>query len=166
MMRNPTDIWLQVLLRVLPSIILLGLAFIAATDRKTREQWANLLYQVGSIRPDQREDPKIQQGVRVPFFILSALLLIWPVYYYLWITRPIPITATVYSTKAQPTAPVDNSASNAVSSTPGSNGPTSIYNTGAASSPAANASGTPGATQAPATPAPKTNIYGTPLAPQ
>lgn len=163
-MRNPTDILVQVLLRLLPSIVLLGLAFIAASDRKTREQWANLLYQVGSIRPNQREDPKIQQGVRVPFLVLSGLLLIWPIYYYLWITRPIPITATVYTTK--PTTPETNSASNAVSSTPSNAGTgTSIYGTGTSATPAANASGTPGSTQAPATPAPRTNIYGTPLSP-
>lgn len=79
-------------IRFLPTILLIGLAFVAASDKKTGRQWANLLYQMGSIRPDQREDPKIQSGVKLPFFVLAFLLLflpahLGPISYYQWVTH-------------------------------------------------------------------------------
>lgn len=40
------------------------------------------MYQVGSIRADQRDDSKIQSGVKWPFFLVALLLLVWPIQYY------------------------------------------------------------------------------------
>jgi hypothetical protein len=70
------EVSLQLLLRLLPSIILVALAFIAASDRKTRERWTDLLYQAGSLRPEQRSDARIQSKVKWPFLIMAAILLI------------------------------------------------------------------------------------------
>lgn len=80
------------LLRFLPSLLVLGLAFVAAADKKTGRQWANLLYQMGSVRPDQRDDPKIQAGVKWPFFVIAFALLflpshLGPISYYRWVTN-------------------------------------------------------------------------------
>jgi hypothetical protein len=80
------------ILRFLPSILVLGLAFVAASDKKTGRQWANLLYQMGSVRPDQRDDPKIQSGVKWPFIVIAFALLflpshLGPIDYYQWVTR-------------------------------------------------------------------------------
>ena len=79
-------------LRFLPTILVLGLAFVAASDKKTGRQWANLLYQMGSVRPDQRDDPKIQSGVKWPFIVIAFGLLflpshLGPISYYQWVTR-------------------------------------------------------------------------------
>lgn len=77
-----SEVLLGILLRTLPAIAVFALAFVAAIDKNTRERWGNLLYQVGSIRPDQREDPKIGRGVKWPFFIVALGLLIWPIQYF------------------------------------------------------------------------------------
>lgn len=88
---------LPFMLRFLPPLIVLGLAFLAASDKKTREHWANLMYQAGSVRPDQRDDPKVQGGVKWPFIVLAFLLLflpakIGPLSYYRWVTdKPEPV---------------------------------------------------------------------------
>lgn len=79
-------------LRFLPTLLLIGLAFVAASDKKTGQQWANLLYQMGSIRPDQRDDPKIHGGVKLPFFVLAFAMLflpshLGPISYYQWVTH-------------------------------------------------------------------------------
>jgi hypothetical protein len=79
-------------LRFLPTLLLIALAFVAASDKKTGRQWANLLYQMGSIRPDQRDDAKIQSGVKLPFFVLAFAMLflpshLGPVSYYRWVTN-------------------------------------------------------------------------------
>ena len=63
------------ILRFLPTVLLIALAFVAASDKKTGRQWANLLYQMGSVRPDQRDDPKIHSGVKLPFFVLAFVML-------------------------------------------------------------------------------------------
>ncbi len=73
---------LALALRCLPALLVFILAFIAASDRRTRAQWSQLMYQVGSIRADQRDDPKVQSGVKWPFFLVALLLLIWPVQFY------------------------------------------------------------------------------------
>jgi hypothetical protein len=83
---------LPFVLRFLPTILVLGLAFVAASDKKTGRQWANLLYQMGSVRPDQRDDPKIQSSVKWPFIVIAFGLLflpshIGPIDYYQWVTR-------------------------------------------------------------------------------
>lgn len=79
-------------LRFLPSIIVLALAFVAASDKKTGQQWANLLYQMGSVRPDQRDDPKIHSSVKWPFVVMAFGLLflpahLGPISYYRWVTH-------------------------------------------------------------------------------
>ncbi len=80
------------ILRFLPSLLLIGLAFVAASDKKTGRQWANMLYQMGSVRPDQRDDPKIHSGVKLPFFVLAFAMLflpshIGPISYFRWVTN-------------------------------------------------------------------------------
>jgi hypothetical protein len=83
---------LPFILRFLPAILIFALAFVAASDKKTRQQWANLLYQAGSVRPDQRDDPKVQNSVKWPFIVLAIGLLflpnkLGPVSYYRWVTN-------------------------------------------------------------------------------
>ena len=141
------DSWIQLCLRLLPSIIFCGLGFYAATDRKTRERWGDLLYQVGSIRPDQREDPQIGKGVKWPFFIIAFLLLIWPISYYRVATRVFEVKSDVY-TKSRPTTVYDQAANSATNSA-------SEAADNSASNSASNPT-TPGSTSQP------TNVYGQP----
>lgn len=91
------DAWLQILLRALPAVIVLVLGFVAATDKKTRLQWNNVLYQIGSIRPDQREDLQLGRGVKWPFFVVALFLLIWPIQYYRLATRTFEVKSDIYS---------------------------------------------------------------------
>ena len=79
---------------MLPALVVCALAFVAAADKKTRERWGQLLYQVGSIRPDQRDDPKVGRGVKWPFFVVALGLLIWPVQYFRHATVTIDPTQT------------------------------------------------------------------------
>lgn len=100
-----SDQYLQLLIRLLPALIVLALGFVAASDPKTRERWTSLLYQMGSLRPEQRDDANIQKGVRIPFFIVAALLLIWPVNYYRHSTRVFAISPTAYGQSTASTNP-------------------------------------------------------------
>lgn len=83
------EILLGLFLRMLPALVVVALGFVAVGDKKTRNQWNNLLYQIGSIRPDQKEDAKIGSGVKWPFFLVAIGLLIWPIQYYRHATRTI-----------------------------------------------------------------------------
>ncbi len=156
-----TDAWLQIILRALPAIIVIVLGFVAATDKKTQLQWNNVLYQIGSIRPDQREDAQVGRGVKWPFFVVALFLLIWPIQYYRLATRTFEVKSDIYSTTRKPPTIYDkktetNPATNAV--TPD----------------ATPATGTPTATQPEVAPPPDTaaspaansasgrNIYGQP----
>jgi hypothetical protein len=143
-----TDQLLQLLIRLLPSIIVLALGFVAVSDQKTRERWTSLLYQLGSLRPEQRSDANIQKGVRIPFFIVAALLLIWPINYYRHITRVFEISPTAYGPNTPKFNPYGN---NAASATPG-----------AADNTAAGAVATPmpGSVTAPTIAAPTFSPYG------
>jgi hypothetical protein len=96
------DAWLQIVLRMLPAIIVIVLGFVAATDKKTRLQWNNVLYQIGSIRPDQREDLQVGRGVKWPFFIVALFLLTWPIQYYRLATRTFEVKSDIYSTARKP----------------------------------------------------------------
>lgn len=82
-----SEVFVSVLIRALPAIIVFALGFIAATDKRTRNQWCNLLYQVGSIKSSQKEDVKIGSTVKWPFFVVAAFLLAWPVKDYIHSTR-------------------------------------------------------------------------------
>lgn len=111
------DNWIQFLLRFLPAIVLIGSGFYAATDKKIYAQWCNLLYQLGSIRPDQREDPKIGDSVKWPFFVVALLTLWLPFSFYRLATRRFEIKSDIYSKPAtiydkQPANAISNSASN------------------------------------------------------
>lgn len=143
-----TDAWIQLLLRTLPALIVFGLGFIAATDKKSRERWGDLLYQVGSIRPDQRTDEKIGRGVKWPFFVVALLLLWWPIAYYRVATRVFEVKSDIYSKPQNPTI-YDNTANATTNSTPGS---------------AVNSNATANTTtpSTPATPPQGSNIYGQP----
>lgn len=44
--------------------------------------WVDILQRTGSINQVQSEDDEVRKGVRLPFFILSGLFLIWPILYY------------------------------------------------------------------------------------
>lgn len=141
------DSWIQLLLRLLPSLIVFGLGFFAATDKKTRERWGDLLYQVGSIRPDQREDPKIGKGVKWPFFAIALLLLAWPISYYRVATRVFEVKSDIY-TNARP-ATVYDQASNTVTNSASEATSNSVSNS-------ASDSTTPASSSQP------TNVYGQP----
>lgn len=82
------------LLRLLPAVLVFAMAFFAMADRKTRERWNSLLYQIGSIRPDQREDVKIGRNVKWPFFVVAAALLLWPIQFYRHATRTLDAAAS------------------------------------------------------------------------
>jgi hypothetical protein len=161
------EVSLQLLLRLLPSIILVALAFIAASDRKTRERWTDLLYQAGSLRPEQRSDARVQSNVRWPFFIMAAILLIWPIRYYFYATRTIGIQ-TNSLTRAVP-----NSSSLTRGTAPSTNSTTDPAATNSVGQPfgappAPPMPGQPGGQVNSATsaaPAPRTNMMGTPLPP-
>lgn len=105
------DSWIQLLIRALPALVVFILGFVAAADAKTRARWGNLLYQIGSVRPDQREDPKIGSGVKWPFFVVALALLIWPINYYRVATRRLEIKSDIYS-NPQPRTIYDNNAAN------------------------------------------------------
>jgi len=94
-----TEFWLAVMIRTLPAVVVFGLAFIVAADKKSRERWADWMYQLGNIRSDQREDPQVQRGVRLPFFVAAVLLLIIPIrfYWYLSPTRSLGIVAPAHT---------------------------------------------------------------------
>ena len=85
------DVLIQVLLRLLPSLAVFALGFYASTDRATREQWVDLLYKAGSLRPDQKDDPSKQKSVRVPFFVVAAALLLWPLLFYMHSTKVVEV---------------------------------------------------------------------------
>jgi hypothetical protein len=146
-----SDLWFQTLLRLLPALLVTVLAFIAANDPRTRERWANLLYQAGSIRPEQREDLSVQRGVRLPFFIVAAALLIWPILYFRYATRTYEVTSDLYSRPAAPAAtPNPNAPTSTVTATPS----TSVYGNAVTGNAGPQATSTPGV---------RTNLYGTPM---
>ena len=99
------EILLGLFLRLLPTMCLIALAFIAASDKKSREQWANLMHQIGSIKPAQRSDPKVQSGVRWPFIAVAAIFLIWPIRYYQHATRVIEVKTNPFDKPATSNSP-------------------------------------------------------------
>lgn len=99
-----SDASLQILLRALPAILVFVLGFLAANDNKTRRQWSQFLYSVGSLRADQRDDAQKQSSVKWPFFIVSLLMLWWPLSYYRHATRKIEIGDSSDLIKQKPAA--------------------------------------------------------------
>ena len=89
-----SETFLGVLIRTLPALFVFALAFFAMSDKKTRDHWNNLMYQIGSIRPDQREDVKIGKNVKWPFFIVALALLLWPVQFYRHATKVIDASSS------------------------------------------------------------------------
>ncbi len=83
-----------VIIRALPAIFVFALAFFAMSDKKTRDHWNNLMFQVGSIRADQREDVKIGKNVKWPFFLVALALLLWPIQFYRHATKVIDATSS------------------------------------------------------------------------
>lgn len=125
------EILLGLFLRLLPTILLIALAFIAASDKNSREQWANLMHQIGSIKPAQKSDPKVQSGVRWPFIAVAVIFLIWPLRYYQHATRTIEVKSNPFEKSVTSTSPAfGNSATEN-----GATGNTTTEN------PASNASG-------------------------
>lgn len=159
------EVGLNLLLRLLPTIILTALAFIAATDRKTRERWTDLLYSIGSLRPEQRSDARIQGQVKWPFLIMAVLLLIWPIRYFFYATRTIEIQ-TNSLTRAVP-----NSSALTRGTTPGTSqsGAGNTVSTSPVTPPVPPMPGTSPSNvnqgTASGAPAPRTNMLGTPLPP-
>jgi len=165
-----TDHVLQLVLRFLPSVILLALGFLAAADKKTRERWADLLYQAGSVRPEQRQDLKVQRGVRLPFFVLALGLLILPIRYYRWATTKLEVTSNIYSLpktsaiygqKKEGAGAAVAAPDSTPTAAPGSSAPLQ-------SAPLQAAPGAPSAPLQPGAPAPlpggqRKNIYGKPM---
>lgn len=146
-----SDTWIQVLLRTLPTIIVLVLGFIAAADTKTRQRWGNLLYQIGSIRPDQRDDVQVGRAVKWPFFIVAIALLAWPFNYYRVATRRFEVKSNIYSKPPAQSTIYDQRAVNSATS-PAANATTNPpTDTANAPAPASNS-----------TPMRGTNIYGQP----
>ena len=76
------QIALQLLLRLLPSLLFFVTAYFAGRDERVRERWTEILYRTGSISVEQREDPVLQNKVRWPFLALGVLFLLWPIWYY------------------------------------------------------------------------------------
>jgi hypothetical protein len=145
-----TQVWLSVLLYALPSIIVFILGMIAASDKRTGQRWADLLYQAGAVGPAQRDEPKIRSSVRWPFIVVAVLLLYWPVSTYIYATRKIDITSDLYKRAPLPSLYQKKNTGNAA----GNAAENSATNSAA---PAANGVAP---AQPPSAPA---NIYGTPL---
>lgn len=138
-----TQVWLNVLIWALPSIIVFGLGMFAASDKRSRDRWSELLYHVGAISSAQRDAPKIQGSIRWPFMVVALLNLYWPVTTYIHATRKIDITSNLYQRAPLPSLYQKKADENAVDSA------------GNAVSNQAPAAG--------AAPAPPANIYGTPM---
>jgi hypothetical protein len=142
--------FLGLMLRLLPALIMVALAFAAASDPKTRQQWTDLLYGAGALRPEQRSDAKVQGGVRLPFLIIAVALLIWPIQYYRHVTRVIEVKSNVFTRVSPPKFPVADNSVTAGNTVTGSQ------------SAAPDASATPGAT---APQAPAVDMFGRPVQP-
>ena len=155
-----TEAIVQTALRLLPAIVITGLGFVAAADQKTRARWADLLYQAGSLRPEQRQNPQVQRGVRVPFFVVVAVFLVWPVLYYRYATRVIEVRPDFFTGK--PVSPLLKAAPNAAPATANTATANTASNN-AASSAASNTS-IPN-TSIPNTSIPNTSIPNTTSAP-
>ena len=167
-----SEVLVGLLVRLLPAIIVVVLAFVAAADRKTRERWCDLLHQVGSIRADQREDVQIGRGVKWPFFVVALCLMVWPVQYYRHSSQKIePENADLYKEKS-PTSDLtkkEEAPKDAPAPTPTRTpGPEVAPIPGATQAPAAQApaTSTSGATSTsqPATGSPKSDLYTKPKA--
>lgn len=148
-----TDNILGLALRTLPALIVFVLAFVAAADRNTRARWANILYQMGSVRADQRDDPRVQGGVRLPFFAVALLLLVWPLLFYRHATRTFEVKSNLY-TQPHRNSIYDRNRTDATA--------TDATSTDAASTSAAGQRVNPGAASNSA-PQTRTNLYGTPM---
>lgn len=163
------------LLRLLPAVAFLLLGFLAGADKSTRERWSELLYQIGSIKPEQRSDPKIQRGARLPFFIVGILLLAWPVNHFIHANQKVEVTAEsdLKKSSAAPSsdlggakpAPVDSNAATANAAT----GNAATTNAVSGAAPAAVATTAPAApatvattAPAPAAPAPGGGVVASP----
>ncbi len=118
-----SEILIGLFLRLLPTILLIALGFIAASDKKSREQWATFMHQVGSIKPAQKSDPKVQSGVRWPFIAVAVIFLIWPFLYFRHATRTIEVNSNPFDKSATSTSPIfGNSATeNAITENPAAN---------------------------------------------
>lgn len=88
-----SDTTFQLLLRALPAILVFALGFLAVNDIRTRRQWTQFLFSIGSLRADQREDAKKQSSVKWPFFAFALILLWWPISYYRLATRTFEVGA-------------------------------------------------------------------------
>lgn len=113
-----TETLLGLFLRLLPALAVFVLGLFAMGDAPSRMKWSNLLYQLGSIRPDQRDDLKIGRGVRWPFFLVAIGLLLWPLQYYRHTTRVIQTTGSdlLQSAPAAPRSDLQQSTSGSGSS--------------------------------------------------
>lgn len=111
-----SEVLIGVLIRLLPAVAVLGLAFFAASDKKTRERWGDLLHQVGSIRPDQREDPKVTSSVKWPFFVVALGLLFWPIQYYTHASKKIDTASTDLKQQAPESSDLKKSSTSATPS--------------------------------------------------
>ncbi len=130
------EIFLGLFLRLLPTISLIALAFIAASDKKSREQWANLMHQIGSIKPAQKSDPKVQSGVRWPFIAVAAVFLVWPFLYFRHATRTIEVKSNPFDKTATSNSPVFGNAA-----TENSTSENAVTGNSATENPATNSSG-------------------------
>lgn len=134
------EIILGLFLRLLPTIALIALAFIAAADKKSRAQWANLMHQIGSIKPSQKEDPKVQSGVRWPFIAVAVIFLIWPLRYYQHATRTIEVKTNPFEKSVTSNSPAFSSADAGNAATENS-ASENVATENAPANPAANGSG-------------------------
>jgi len=148
----------SLLLRLLPSIIVAAVGFVAAAHPGTRAQWAQLMYLAGSVRRERRQDPKVQRGVRGPFLLLAFLLLAWPISYYRHATRVIDISPAAYGKQAPGLNPYA-----------GQSGAGNTTNSATAGNAATNAAASPyvpaPAPGVPAAPAPANPYGGSPTRP-
>lgn len=88
-----SDTALQTLLRALPAILVALLGLLAVNDVRTRRQWSQFLFSIGSLRADERDDVKKQSSVKYPFFFMALCLLWWPVSYFRHATRKIEVVS-------------------------------------------------------------------------
>ena len=153
-----SDAAFSTLLRALPALLVFALGFLATNDLRTRRQWTQFLYSVGSLRADQREDEAKQKSVKWPFFVVALLMLWWPLYNYRHATRTFEVASKSDLFKKSQTAATPAPTATPKPAPTGPTPPPAPPRPGEAAPPSAAPNAVPAAPSATKTPAP--NVSG------
>lgn len=76
-------IFIELLIRLVPTLLLCLCAYLTTRDETLGRHWANFMVSTGTIPAARKEEPKVRAGVRIPLLVLAGIMLIWPAMYYL-----------------------------------------------------------------------------------